>query len=426
MASNRGMEPEFPITSRLSSIENCGLIKKISIDHLKPGMYVADLNNQWVPKNNASRSGLIKYQATIDKVRALGVKELYIDTSKGLDSPEGEPVDAIKQLQAEQFDSIVIQSGAQASARPSVEQEHERANRSYQQAKSLISDILEDAKKGNSVDAEAVDETAAELITSLNANENALACLSHIRSKDQYLLEHSVNVGILLGTFGRARRLDESTLHQLVAGGLLHDIGKILVPDQILHKPGRLEAEEWEEMKRHVDYGEEILDKTAGLSDLTRSICRLHHERLDGTGYPRMLKDKDINIYGRMSAICDVYDAITADRVYHAGMSPNDALKKLIEWSIFHLDKELVYDFIRCLSVYPVGTLVELSNHRAGVVIEANRRQPKQPRVRVFYNTQHQHQIEPQVVNLADAKAKVDIINTLDARALKLDITPFL
>lgn len=402
------------------------MIKKISIAHLKPGMYVADLNNQWVPKNNASRSGLIKYQATIDKVRALGVKVLYIDTTKGLDCPEGEPVDAVKQLQAEQFNSIVVQSGAQAAARPSVEQEHERAHRSYQQAKSLISGILQDTKEGKSIDSDAVDETAAELIVSLNANENALACLSHIRSKDAYLLEHSVNVGILLGTFGRARRLDESTLHQLVAGGLLHDIGKILVPDHVLHKPGRLEAEEWEEMKRHVNYGEEILDKTAGLSDLTRSICRLHHERMDGTGYPRNLKGPDITEFGRMSAICDVYDAITADRVYHAGMSPNDALKKLIEWSIFHLDKELVYDFIRCLSVYPVGTLVELSNHRAGVVIEANRRQPKQPKVRVFFNTQHHHQVESQVINLADTKAGVEIINTLDPRAINLDITPFL
>jgi hypothetical protein len=107
-------------------------------------------------------------------------------------------------------------------------------------------------------------------------------------------------------------------------------------------------------------------------------------------------------------------------------MAPNDALKKLIEWSIFHLDKELVYDFIRCLSVYPVGTLVELSNGRAGVVIEANRRQPKHPRVKVFYNTRHEHQIEPVVIDLADKKTDIDVVNTLDARALNLDIRPFL
>lgn len=402
------------------------MIKKITIDQLKPGMYVADLNNQWVPKNNASRSGLIKHQSTIDKVKGLGVTEIFIDSSKGVDCPEGVPVDAAKQLQAEQFASITAQSGFAATERTTVEKERERAEKSYNQARKLVGGILDDIKNGKSVDPVAVEDTASDILVSLNANENALACLSHIRTKDEYLLEHSVNVGLLLGIFARSRRLDEKTTRDLVSGGLLHDIGKILVPDQILHKPGKLDAEEWEEMKRHVTYGEQILDATAGLSDITRTICRQHHERLDGSGYPRNLNETDINAYGRMAAICDVYDAVTADRVYHKGMAPNDALKKLIEWSIFHLDKDMVYDFIRCLSVYPVGTLVELSTGRAGVVIEANRRQPKHPKVRVFYNTRHHHQVEPFVVDLSQPKAEADIINTLDSRQLKIDIRPFL
>lgn len=402
------------------------MIKKITIDQLKPGMYVADLNNQWVPTNNASRSGLIKHQSTIDKVKALGVTDIYIDSSKGDDCPEGVPVDAVKQLQADQFASITAQSGVKATERVSVEKERERAERSYTQARSLVGNILEDIKNGKSVDPVAVEDTAADIIVSLNANENALACLSHIRSKDEYLLEHSVNVGLLLGIFARSRRMDEKTTQDLVAGGLLHDIGKILVPDEILHKPGKLDAAEWEEMKRHVDYGEQILDATQGLTDVTRNICRLHHERLDGSGYPRNLEAEKITEHGRMAAVCDVYDAITADRVYHKGMAPNDALKKLIEWSIFHLDKDLVYDFIRCLSVYPVGTFVELSTGRAGVVIEANRRQPKQPKVRVFYNTRHHHQVEPFVLDLASPKNNADIINTLDSRQLKVDVRPFL
>jgi HD-GYP domain-containing protein (c-di-GMP phosphodiesterase class II) len=389
-------------------------------------MYVADLNNQWVPKNNASRSGLIKMQSTIDKVKSMGVTEIYIDTEKGLDCAQGTPVDAVKELQAQQFETISTQSGTSAKQRTSVEKERENAEKKYTQARNLIGGVLDDVKTGKAIDSAAVDDTAADLIASLDANENALACLSHIRTKDEYLLEHSVNVGLLLGIFAKARRMNAKATQELVAGGLLHDIGKILVPDEILNKPGKLEAEEWEEMKRHVDYGEQILDVTPGLSDLTRSICAMHHERLDGSGYPRNLPEEKITEAGRMSAICDVYDAVTADRVYHVGMSPNDALKKLIEWSIFHLDKDLVYDFIRCLSVYPVGTLVELSNGRAGVIIEANRRQPKQPLIRMFYNTRHQHQIEPQVVNLASKQSDIEIINTLDARSLGIDIKPFM
>lgn len=388
-------------------------------------MYVADLNNQWVPNSNASRSGLIKQQLVIDKIKKLGVTELYIDASKGEDCPEVAAIDTVKQVQSEQFKSLSVQSGASAK-RADVAQERERASKSYSEAKSLIGNLLIDIKLGKGIDSQAVDHSAEQLIESLNSNENALSCLSFIRSKDEYLLEHSVNVGILLGIFARARRVDEKTTQQLVAGGLLHDIGKILVPDEILNKPGKLTSDEWMEMQRHVTYGEQILDVTAGLSDITRSICRLHHERLDGTGYPRNLPADQITEFGRMAAICDVFDAITADRVYRKGMAPNLALRKLIEWSVFHLDKEIVYDFIRCCSVYPVGTLVELSNGQAAVVIEANRRFPKQPIVRVFYSLNAQQQLQPKVVNLASKKVTVNVVNTLDARQLKIDIQPFM
>ncbi len=405
----------------------CTVIKKILIGMLKPGMYVSDLNNQWVPSNNASRSGKIGNQATIEKIKRLGVTELYIDTAKGLDCPEALPADEQKQIQAQQLESLQLQSDAgTALKRVPVSQERDRAEKRYQQARTVLDDVLNDVKNNQPIDVAAVDETSEELLESLNTNENALACLSHIRSKDTYLLQHSINVGILLGIFGRSMRLEPTVLKELVIGGILHDIGKVLVPDSILHKPGKLEADEWEEMKRHVTYGEKILDVTAGLSDLSRSICQLHHERLDGTGYPRNKTGDQIDRYGRMAAICDVYDAVTADRVYHAGMAPDMALRKLIEWSVFHLDKDLVYDFIRCLSVYPVGTLVELTRNRAGVVVEANRRSPKHPMVRVFYNTVNRHQVEPVLVDLSSENAKYDIVGTLDARQLNLDVTPFL
>jgi HD-GYP domain-containing protein (c-di-GMP phosphodiesterase class II) len=399
------------------------VIKKIKIDQLKPGMYVSDLNNQWVPSGNASRSGKIGSQTTVEKIKKLGVKEIFIDTKKGIDCEGGVAADPVKQLQAQQFESLKTQSDANHTPlRAPLEKAREKAEKTYAQAKDLIGDILEDVKNGKGIDTQAIDVTTDDLIESLNENENALACLSFIRSKDEYLLEHSLNVGILLGIFSRSRRFDAALMKQIVSGGILHDIGKILVPDEILNKPGKLDAEEWEEMKRHVTYGEQILDVTKGLPDITRSICKLHHERLDGSGYPRNLPAKEITEYGRMSAICDVYDAITADRVYHVGMSPNEALKKLVEWSVFHLDKDLVYDFIRCLSVYPVGTLVELSNGRAGVIMEANRRSPKHPVVKVFYNIRHNHQIEPEVIDLSGKKVTVDIVNTLDARSLNLDL----
>ncbi|MEJ2044145.1 MAG: HD-GYP domain-containing protein [Reinekea sp.] len=404
------------------------MIKKIAIEFLKPGMYIADLNNHWVPQGNASRSGLIKNPVVIDKIRKLGVRELYIDTEKGDDCQEGQQADAVKQLQTEQFESIAEQSGFKQKEhkKVSLHKERERAAKTYDHARNVIGNLLDDIKNKKAIDTKAVDETAAELISSLDANENALACVSFMRSKDEYLLEHSINVGLLLGVFGKFKRLPPDAIQQIVAGGILHDIGKVLVPIEILNKPGKLEADEWEEMKRHVTYGAQILDITDGLSELTRSICRLHHERLDGSGYPRNLPEGKISLEGRMSAICDVFDAITADRVYHVGMGPNEALKKLVEWSVFHLDKNLVYDFIRCLSVYPVGTLVELSNGRAGVIIQANKFEPTRPLVRIFYNTRQSIQVTPEVIDMTNNRVDLQIINTLDPRALNIDIQPFL
>lgn len=381
-------------------------------------MYITDAYNQWIPTGVTSRKGKIKNQETIDKIKHLGVEILYIDTEKGIDCPEVEEFKPSieSQIRLQQKAEQVMQSGVAAPNKISLKEERGKAEKLHSQAKEMIGGVLEDVKNGKGIDAQVITNMAEELSASLDRNSNALSCLSRIREKDAYLLEHSVNVGIMLGIFAKSLKMERAVISELVTGGILHDIGKILVPDEVLNKPGKLEAEEWEEMKRHVTYGERVLDQTEGLSDLVRSICRLHHERLDGTGYPRNLKNEEISRYGRMSSIVDVYDAITADRVYHKGMAPNDALKKLIEWSVFHLDKELVYAFIRCVSVYPVGTVLELNNGRAGVVIEINPAQPKLPLLRIFYNVRHQHYIEPYTLDLASRRTEESVIGTIDTR----------
>jgi len=410
------------------------LIKKISIDQLKVGMYITDMSNQWIPDGNSSRKGTIKSQVNIDKIKQLGVSTIHIDTSKGVDCPDVASLGKKEQLQKEQLATIQQQSGVDnsnvtvnADGRVSDRaDDRESAEKAHAQAKDIIGDVLGDVKNGKGVDAKIVSAMAEELTDSLDKNSSALACLTRIRAKDTYLLEHSVNVGILLGLFARSMKVERKIVAELVTGGLLHDIGKIIVPDEVLNKPGKLESEEWVEMQRHVTYGEQVLDVTEGLSDLSRSICALHHERLDGSGYPRKLAAENISQYGRMAAVVDVYDAITADRVYHQGMSPNEALKKLIEWSVFHLDKDLVYGFIRCVSIYPVGTLVELDNGRAGVVIEINAAEPKKPLLRVFYDMKAKCKTPPYLQDLASRINKNKIVATLDARQLQINEMEFM
>jgi HD-GYP domain-containing protein (c-di-GMP phosphodiesterase class II) len=389
-------------------------------------MYITDENNAWIPQQNMRKRGLIKSVQTIERIRQLGVTELFIDTARGADVPDNPRQAAMHQVQEEQFESLRVQSGNLPQKKLSMAAEREHAAKVHSEAKTLIGGLLDGIKQGQSIDTRAVTDLADELIVSLDNNLDALSCLSRIRSKDAYLLEHSVNVGILLGIFARSRQLDRTIVKELVTGGLLHDIGKIMVPSAILNKPGKLEAEEWEEMKRHVTYGEQVLDVTEGLSDLTRSICALHHERLDGSGYPRGLPEAQIPVYGRMAAIVDVYDAITADRVYHQGMSPHEALKKLIEWSVFHLDKQLVYDFIRCITIYPVGTLVALDNGHAGVVIEANPGVALEPVVRIFYTVRHRHYLDPYVIDLAKKPSRHSIVDTLEPGDLGINEMDFI
>ncbi len=402
------------------------MIKKVHVNDLRVGMYITDANNTWIPEQNARRRGMIKSAKTIEQIKKLGVSELYIDTSKGMDAPDVARAAAIAQVREEHLDSLRLQSGNLPQKILPAAQARAHAEKVHSQAKQLIGSLLQDIRTGRSIDTQAVGELSDELIVSLDNNLDALSCLTRIRTKDEYLLEHCVGVGVLLGIFARNRNVDRAQVKELVTGGLLHDIGKIFVPDAILNKPGKLDPDEWEEMKRHVVYGEKVLDASPGLSDLTRSICALHHERIDGSGYPRNLSANQISEFGRMAAIVDVYDAITADRVYHKGMSPHEALKKLVEWSVFQLDKALVYDFIRCISIYPVGTLVELDNGHAGVVVEANHGSPIEPVVRVFYTLRHKHYIDPYVLNLASAKNERTIVGVVEPRDLGINEMDFL
>ncbi|TQV76075.1 HD-GYP domain-containing protein [Exilibacterium tricleocarpae] len=385
-------------------------IKRIPTGCLKVGMYIADTNHDWVPADNLRRHGLVRRPEVIKQIAALGVTEIHIDTEKGLDCAEGMAVDA-----------AAVDAGAARFDR-----EKKQARQLYGDSLQLIDQLLVDVKAGGNIPVQKVEDMADGIIGSLSNNQNALACITRLRDKDQYLLEHSFNVAVLMGVLARSLNIGSDDLHQIVTGALLHDVGKIHIPDRILHKPGRLEAAEWEEMKRHVDYGRQVLGASAGISAISKDICSQHHERLDGTGYPRGLSGEAISLHGRMAAVVDVYDAVTSDRVYHTGMAPTLAMKKLVEWSGSHLDRELVYQFIRCMSVYPAGALVELDSGNLAVVLEANTRQQDKPRVLTVYREKNQRYIAGGTLDLAHTGAGARIVRAVEARDYGIDLADFL
>lgn len=401
------------------------MIKHIPVSALRVGMYITDLNNDWIPHNTQRRRGVIKKEETIEKIRRMGANYVYIDVTRGLDSQDSEPAHEVDHRN----ETALQQAGEQKPGvfrQVTVAEEMGFAQQVHTQAQGLVGNLMNSAKIGGAIDIAPIHQLADELQSSVFRNANALSCLGRIREKDNYLLEHSVNLSVLMSLFGNFRKLPADALHQTIVGALLHDIGKILTPDEILHKPGRLTREEFEVMKAHARHSRDILNSTEGIGELAIITAAEHHERLDGSGYPEGLKGDEISVYGRMVAITDVYDAITADRVYHKGMTPTQGLKKLLEWSGSHLDPALVREFIRCVGLYPIGSLVLLESGRLGVVVETNDDDQRLPVVRVMYNTRFRLPITVETVDLAKPGAQDRILRSVDPDEYGIDVRKFL
>ena len=401
------------------------MIKRIPVSALKVGMYITDLNNDWIPHNTQRKRGVIKKEETIEKIRRMGVDAVYIDTSKGMDSQDSEPAHEVDKRTTQQLEKAGELPPTEYK-QVTVAEEMAKAREIHSQAQGLIGNLLNSVKLGGGLDVAPIHQLADELQGSVFRNANALSCLGRIREKDNYLLEHSVNLSVLMSLFGRQQKLSPDALHQTIIGSLLHDIGKILTPDEILHKPGRLTKEEFEVMKAHARHSRDILATTEGIGELSLITAAQHHERMDGSGYPEGLKGDEISVYGRMVAITDVYDAITADRVYHTGMMPTQGLKKLLEWSGSHLDAKLVREFIRCVGLYPIGSLVMLESGKLGVVIETSSEDQRLPMVRIMYDTRFRAPVTVHTLNLAKPGNQDRILRSVDPALYHIDIRKFM
>lgn len=390
-------------------------LKVLSIAELQPGMYVVAVHKQ-KGKVEIKTQGWARTAAVIAQLKQKGVLELVVDLSKTLEQPK---VDAAVPAEAE--------SAATSRSREKVsfEQELGQANLLYQQAKGLQKKAFADIQAGRALNLQQFQDCATGFIDSVFRNQDALLCISRIREKDAYLLEHSVNVSILMTIFAKQMKFDDDLIQQLATGALLHDIGKILVPDSILNKPGKLTAEEFAEMRRHVVYSKEILDKIPGLSPISIDVAAVHHERLDGKGYPHGLAESQISVYGRMISIVDTYDAITAQRCYKEGQTGISALKILKRESPASFDPVLLAQFIKAIGIHPVGTLVKLSNEKLGIVLKANELDRLRPVIKVFYNCKFKRYIEISIVDLASNKVDLEIEGAVMPEDFGIDIMRF-
>ncbi|HEY9103665.1 HD-GYP domain-containing protein [Chitinimonas sp.] len=380
------------------------MIKRIPSAEIRVGMYIHDLAADWSQHPFMRSAFPVKTEKEIETILNCGIPEVYIDTDRGLDVPDAPTQEEVNSaLQAEMI--AIAESEPAPRIRISTAEEIGRAKAIKNQAANLVRSVMADARLGKAVSMEAVEPVVAGITESILRNSGALIGLMHIKNKDDYTFLHSVSVCTFLVAFCRSVGLDPETTRQAGLGGLLHDTGKALVPDEVLNKPGRLTDEEFDIIRRHPRDGYEILLKTPGIGDIPLDITLHHHERVDGSGYPDKLAGDQISTLAKMAAVVDVYDAITADRVYHKGMPPTDALRKLFEWSKFHFDPTLVKAFMRCVGIYPVGTLVLLESGRLGIVTEHNEESLLQPKVKVIFDVKKGY-LAPLEVDLAKPMGK--------------------
>lgn len=375
------------------------MLKKVDSSQLKVGMYIHDLSCDWMTHPFVRNRFLLSSEDEIRKIISAGIHDVVIDNDKGLDVQDA-PTLAEAQAATER-EIVEIAAKSPIVTRVSLGEEMKRAVQIRHQASTLVRTVMQDARLGKAVELDQVSPVVENITESILRNPGALVGLLRIKNKDDYTFLHSVSVCTLLVAFCRSRNFEAARTHQAGLGGLLHDTGKALVPDKILNKPGPLTDEEFAIIKRHPKDGYDILLKSPEVGPIPLDITLHHHERRDGSGYPDKLGGEGISELAQMAAIVDVYDAITADRCYHKGMSAAAALRKIYEWSKFHFNPQYAQEFMRCVGIYPVGTMVMLESGRLGVVVEPHETNLLAPKVNVFFNTKQNLYIKPEMVDLS-------------------------
>ncbi|HNR61931.1 MULTISPECIES: HD-GYP domain-containing protein [unclassified Thauera] len=385
------------------------MIKPIPISSLKPGVYIHDLKCSWLEHNFLRNSFLVGDEETVRRVRETGVQEILIDIKRGIDP---EAVVAVEPPAVEAAPARPEAPQPEAAPAPVVAtarksgSEFERARALKGEANLIVRDMMTDIRLGKQIELEKIEPLVERIVDSIFCEPDALAPLARLKEHDAYTFQHSVSVCALMVAFARTLGLDRPTIREIAIGALLHDVGKAKVPDEILNKPAKLTDAEFDKMKSHVVQSKIILQASPGISQIALDVAAQHHERFDGSGYPNKLRGDEISLYGQMGSIVDVYDAITSNRVYHKGMAPTEALRKLLTWTDGHFKPDMVKAFIRSVGIYPTGALVRLESRRLAVVQSQNDDKPMQPVVKVIFHTAG-HYLKPQNIDLRRSQDRI-------------------
>ncbi|MDP2253875.1 MAG: HD-GYP domain-containing protein [Thiobacillus sp.] len=387
--------------------------KKINARDLQVGMHLHELCGSWMDHPFWRSKFTLTQPEEIRSILQSGITEVWIDVAKGLDVPE--PPKAPEKSVDDVLMAAEIAQPNKAPKPVSMSDELTRAAMICVKAKQAVISMFQEVRMGKAISAEAAGELVDEISSSVLRNPGALISLARLKTADDYTYMHSVAVCALMVSLAQQLRLNEHATREAGMAGLLHDLGKALMPMDVLNKPGKLTDDEFRVIKSHPVEGHRLLVEGQSVSDIVLDVCLHHHEKVDGSGYPDKLAGDQISLYAKMGAVCDVYDAITSNRPYKKGWDPAESIRKMSEWRTGHFDEHVFQAFIKSVGIYPVGSLVILGSGRLAVVVEQSEKSLLTPRIKVFFSTKSQTRIVPELIDLARPGVTEKIIGREDA-----------
>jgi HD-GYP domain-containing protein (c-di-GMP phosphodiesterase class II) len=395
------------------------MLKKIPTHQAELGMFLQSMEGSWLSHPFWKTKFLLAEPADLESLKKSGVPFIWIDASKGKDvaaaptpseappaTPQVPPVAVAPRPAAP---PLAPPAPRAPGGQPALNfaDELDQAAAIMQKSRRAVVGMLNEARMGRAVKQEEAAAVVEDIAGSVWRNPSALISLARLKTRDDYTYMHSVAVCAMMVALGRQLGLNEQ--EQRVAGeaGLLHDVGKMLMPLEVLNKPGSLTDAEFAVMKSHPERGHAALKASGVFADGVLDVCLHHHEKMDGSGYPHKLASDQLSLLARMGAVCDVYDAVTSNRPYKSAWDPAASLAKMAQWK-GHFDPKVFQAFVVSLGIYPVGTLVKLQSGRLAVVVDQNPGKLTAPKVKVFFSTKSNMPIDVRVLDLAtDASERI-------------------
>lgn len=403
--------------------------KTISTRDLQIGMFVSDLDRPWIETPFLMEGLLVASDSEIATLQQLcrtvvvdgsrSVGHAYVPRNHERDAPlkaaephcvfrevdEARPEDLMAICRSLDQEPVLRRYRQAPSINPQTGQSRLEPELLYSAPiiddvkKSLksIHESLQDPRKESFSE---IAPAVSELARSVERNADAMIWLTRLRSVDEYAYDHALDVSIHLMIFARFLGLPAGVIEDLGTAGMLQDIGKIEVPQEILHKPGDLTAEEYYQVQAHVAASLEMLMGNPAFTTGVLDIVASHHERADGSGYPRRLKGERISLHGELSGLVDTYCAMTRNRPYGPAISTQKALEALVAKRGQKFREVIVDQFIQCIGLYPVGSLVELNSGEVGVVVQQHQTRRLKPRLFIILGPDKSIERHPITIDL--------------------------